>query len=379
MEFRSAISLGTESDLIVKDICDQLGVGDGIDLAIVFVRPSDENSAERLLEELRSSLGAKHIIGCTAGGVLGCGREVEDGVGTSVIAARLPGVVVEPIAGVDSGGDETLPEDARVCILLADPFTTSTERVLQKFNRARSGVPVIGGVASWAMSPGQNRLVSDHGVTNSGFVGVVLRGSVDVDVVVSQGCRPVGETYTVTSCQGNVISELDQELPLQILEQVFADADQEDQSLMRSGILVGRGVSLDREALGRGSFLVRGVIGADRESGAISVADHMKESEIVQFHVRDAMTARDDLEMLLIPQAFEDKPAGVLLFTCNGRGERFFGQPNVDVTIVGRALGDDIPLAGFFCGGEIGPIGNSNFIHGYTASMAIFRPERSAT
>ena len=149
MEFRSAISLGTESDLIVKDICDQLGVGDGIDLAIVFVRPSDENSAERLLEELRSSLGAKHIIGCTAGGVLGCGREVEDGVGTSVIAARLPGVVVESIAGVDSGGDEMLPEAARVCILLADPFTTSTERVLQKFNRARSGVPVIGGVASW--------------------------------------------------------------------------------------------------------------------------------------------------------------------------------------------------------------------------------------
>ena len=201
----------------------------------------------------------------------------------------------------------------------------------------------------------------------------------DVDVVVSQGCRPVGETYTVTSCQGNVISELDQELPLQILEQVFADAGQEDQSLMRSGILVGRGVSLDREALGRGSFLVRGVIGADRESGAISVADHLKESEIVQFHVRDAMTARDDLEMLLIPQAFEDKPSGVLLFTCNGRGERFFGQPNVDVTIVGRALGNDIPLAGFFCGGEIGPIGNSNFIHGYTASMAIFRPERLAT
>ena len=153
MEFRSAISLGTEPDQIVKDICDQLGAGDGIDLAIVFVRPSDENSAERLLEELRSSLGAKHIIGCTAGGVLGCGREVEDGVGTSVIAARLPGVVVEPIAGVDSVGDEMLPEDARVCILLADPFTTSTERVLQKFNRERSGVPVIGGVASWEMSP----------------------------------------------------------------------------------------------------------------------------------------------------------------------------------------------------------------------------------
>jgi small ligand-binding sensory domain FIST len=267
-----------------------------------------------------------------------------------------------------------LPDDARLCILLADPFTTSTESVLQKFNRARSGVPVIGGVASWAMSPGRNRLVSDHGVTDSGFVGVVLRGSLEVDVVVSQGCRPVGETFTVTACQGNVISELDHELPLQILEQVFADADQEDQNLMRSGILVGRGVSLDREALGRGSFLVRGVIGADRDSGSISVADHMNQGEIVQFHVRDAMTAKDDLEMLLIPQAFEDKPSGVVLFTCNGRGERFFGHPNVDVTTVGRALGDDVPVAGFFCGGEIGPIGNSNFIHGYTASMAIFRP-----
>ncbi len=374
VEFRSAISLGTEPNLIAKDICDQLDASDDIDLAMVFVRPSDESSAELLLEELRSSLGAKHIIGCTAGGVLGCGHEVEDVVGTSVIAARLPGVLVEPIAGVDSGGDEMLPDDARLCILLADPFTTSTESVLQKFNRARSGVPVIGGVASWAMSPGRNRLVSDHGVTDSGFVGVVLRGSLEVDVVVSQGCRPVGETFTVTACQGNVISELDHELPLQILEQVFADADQEDQNLMRSGILVGRGVSLDREALGRGSFLVRGVIGADSDSGSISVADHMNQGEIVQFHVRDAMTAKDDLEMLLIPQAFEDKPSGVVLFTCNGRGERFFGHPNVDVTTVGRALGDDVPVAGFFCGGEIGPIGNSNFIHGYTASMAIFRP-----
>ena len=373
MEFRSAISLGTEPHVIAKDIGDQLDAGNDLDLAVVFVTPSDESFAELLFNELRVSLGAKHIVGCTAGGVLGSGLEIEDAVGTSVIAARLPGVVVEPIAGLDAG-DEFLPQDARLCILLADPFTTSTERVLQGLDRSGPGVPVIGGVASWAVSPGQNRLVSDDGVTDSGFVGVVLRGSVDVDVVVSQGCRPVGGQFTITSCTGNVINELDKEAPLQILEQVFVDAGQSDQNLMRSGILVGRGVSVDPEALGRGSFLVRGVIGADKESGAISVADHMKEDEIVQFHVRDAMTARDDLEMLLTPQAFEEKASGALLFTCNGRGEHFFGRPNVDVSIVGKALGEDVPIAGFFCGGEIGPIGDSNFIHGYTASVAIFRP-----
>lgn len=374
MKFVSAVSLETEPDRIAQDIDDQLAAEDPFDLVVVFVRPQTDPAGAEVLSGLYKRLAPGRFIGCTAGGVVGAGREIEDDTATAVLAARLPGVRVDPLPDLDDDAVSLEPDDLQACVVLVDPFSTATEALLRRLDHLAPGIPVIGGVASWASAPGRNRLAQDGAVTNSGLVGVTLRGNVRVSTIVSQGCRPVGDWFTVTSSRSNLVQELDGRPPLEVLQQVFTEASPDDQKLMRSGILLGRGVAQQPDDLGHGSFIIRVVLGADRESGAISVADRMREGEYVQFHVRDAQSARDDLEMLLTPQVFEEAAAGALLFTCNGRGERFFGQRDADIAIIGNALGEQVPVAGFFCGGEIGPIGSANFVHGYTASLAVFRP-----
>ncbi len=378
MKFVSAISLETEPARIAQDIHDQLAADGPFDLVVAFVRPPTDPAGAEVLAGLREILAPRRFIGCTAGGVVGSGREIESDDATSVLAARLPGVRVDPLPDLDDEAVDLAPDDLQACIVLVDPYSTATEALLRRLDQLAPGVPVIGGVASWATAPGRNRLAQDGNVVNTGLVGVTLRGNVRVSTIVSQGCRPVRDWFTVTSSRSNLVQELDGKPPLEVLQKVFAEASPEDQKLMRSGILLGRGVARQPDDLGHGSFVIRVVLGADRESGAISVADRVREGEFVQFHVRDAQSARDDLEMLLTPQVFEETAAGALLFTCNGRGERFFGERDADVAIIGNALGEQVPVTGFFCGGEIGPIGSANFVHGYTASLAVFRPGSDA-
>ncbi len=374
MKFVSAISLETDPGRIAQDIHDQLAADSPFDLAIAFVRPQTDPAGADILAGLHAQLAPERFIGCTAGGVVGASREIEDDAATAVLAARLPGVRVDPLPDLDDAEISLETQDLQACVVLVDPFSTATEALLRRLEQLAPGIPVIGGVASWASAPGRNRLAQDGEIANSGLVGVTLRGNVQVSTIVSQGCRPVGDWFTVTGSRSNLIQELDGKPPLEVLQEVFAEASPADQKLMRSGILIGRGVAKQPDNLGHGSFLIRVVLGADRESGAISVADRVREGEYVQFHVRDAQSARDDLEMLLTPQVFEETAAGALLFTCNGRGERFFGERDADIAIIGNALGEQVPVAGFFCGGEIGPIGSANFVHGYTASLAVFRP-----
>ena len=374
MKFVSAVSLEAEPERIAQDIHDQLAADGPFDLVVVFVRPPTDPAGAEILSAMSEQLAPRRFIGCTAGGIVGAGREIEDDTATAVLAARLPGVRVDPIPDLDDDDVTLEPDDLQACVVLVDPFSTATEALLQRLDQLAPGIPVVGGVASWASAPGRNRLAQDGAITNSGLVGVTLRGNVRVSTIVSQGCRPVGDWFTVTSSRSNLIQELDGKPPLEVLQEVFSEASPEDQKLMRSGILLGRGVAKQPDDLGHGSFIIRVVLGADRESGAISVADRVREGEFVQFHVRDAQSARDDLEMLLTPQVFEETAAGALLFTCNGRGERFFGERDADVAIIGNALGEQVPVTGFFCGGEIGPIGSANFVHGYTASLAVFRP-----
>ncbi|MCY3749375.1 MAG: FIST C-terminal domain-containing protein [Chloroflexi bacterium] len=377
MQFVSAISLEVDPSRIAQDIHDQLGADGPFDLVVVFVRPQTDPRGDEVLSGLYEQLAPGRFIGCTAGGVVGAGREIEDDTATAVLAARLPGVRVDPLPDLDDDAVSLETDDLQACIVLVDPFSTATEALLHRLDQLAPGIPVIGGVASWASAPGRNRLAQDGAVANTGLVGVTLRGNVRVSTIVSQGCRPVGDWFTVTSSRSNLVQELDGKPPLEVLQQVFSEASPDDQKLMRSGILLGRGVAQQPDDLGHGSFIIRVVLGADRESGAISVADRVREGEFVQFHVRDAQSARDDLEMLLTPQVFEETAAGALLFTCNGRGERFFGERDADVSIIGNALGEQVPVTGFFCGGEIGPIGSANFVHGYTASLAVFRPASS--
>jgi small ligand-binding sensory domain FIST len=265
------------------------------------------------------------------------------------------------------------PPETRLFVILADPFTTPMDAVLEAFNTYYPELPLIGGMASGSQRAGGNALLFNDHVLNNGAVGVALAGAFEVDVIVSQGCRPVGRPFTVTSARENVIYGLEDHPPLEWIKDLVESMPSDDRMLLSNGLYIGRAVGTDRNSLGRGDFLIRGVMGLDQETGVMVVGDYIEEGELVQFHLRDATTAEEDLEMMLAPQLFFDPPCGGFLFSCNGRGTRLYDYPNGDISTIQKIIGD-VNLAGFFCAGEIGPIGRKNFLHGHTASLALFRP-----
>ena len=213
MKFVSAVSLETEPERIAQDIHDQLAADEPFDLVVIFVRPQTDPDGAATLAGLHARLAPGRFVGCTAGGIVGAGREIEDHAATAVLAARLPGVQVDPLPDLDDEDVNLAPSDLRACIVLVDPFSTATEALLRRLDELAPGVPVIGGVASWASAPGRNRLAQDGAVTSAGLVGVTLRGNVRVSTIVSQGCRPVGDLFTVTSSRSNLLQELDGTAP----------------------------------------------------------------------------------------------------------------------------------------------------------------------
>jgi small ligand-binding sensory domain FIST len=234
--------------------------------------------------------------------------------------------------------------------------------------------PVIGGMASGMKAAGDARLALDDGVYAEGAVGVALSGEIEVDCVVSQGCRPVGETFVITKCEKNVIEQLDGKRALVAIEEMIAHLPLHDRQLIATGgLFIGRVIDEGKGNYGRGDFLIRSLVGVRREAGAILIGDMVRTGQTLQFHVRDGKTAEEEMRLLLEGETIlADAPAGALLITCNARGTRLFDMPHHDVTLTRQVLGA-IPVAGFFAAGELGPVGDKNFIHGHTAALALFR------
>lgn len=346
------------------------------DLAVVFLGAAHAADARRVAERIGARLAPRHLVGVTAGAVVAGAREIEDPRSVSIWAANLPGATVTPVrypppaAGGEAGQPwPEPPQDTTALILLADPFTFPADAFLAWWDQARPGVPVSGGLASGAARPEDVRLLVDDRAVDGGAVGVALSG-VRARTLVSQGCRPVGESYTVTRADRNLIGELGGESPMDRIRATFAEADPADRELMRTGLHIGTVIDEYRETHGRGDFLVRGVLGAEADTGAIAVGDVVRVGQTVRFHVRDADSADEDLRELLDGFDAAGPPAAALLFTCNGRGERLFGSPDHDAALLTQALGG-VPLAGMHCAGELGPIGSRSFLHGFTASVLV--------
>jgi small ligand-binding sensory domain FIST len=353
------------------------------DLAVVFASPHHAEGARELLRVLDQEASPGGVIGCVAQGVVGGRREVEDGPGVSVWLGASLGPVetfAMDFVSTGSGGSGAfagwrLPDDAATAgaiLLVCDPFTFPADLFLRHVNETLAGTPVIGGMASGAVRPGETLLFHDREVLSSGAVGVRLSG-VAVRAMVSQGCRPIGQALTVTRADGNVLLELAGRSPLERLKETVNALPVVDRQLLSQGLQMGRVIDEYKVEHGQGDFLVRGVVGADPDSGAIAVGDQVDVGQTVQFHVRDAATADEELRALLerIVRELPGRPAGALLFTCNGRGSRLFSSPDHDAALVSSYLGG-APLAGFFCAGELGPVGGRNFLHGFTASLALF-------
>lgn len=348
--------------------------GDDPDLVVCFVSPHFTGTFDDAANALRNLLSPQVLVGVTAGGIIGGSREVEEGPAFSVFAAQLPDATLTPVAlRVEETPDGTAvtgwpdpPGSPSTLLLTADPFTFPADAFLRRLNEDRPGLSVIGGLASAASHPGGNRLILDEQVTADGAVGVFVDG-VTVDTVVSQGCRPIGQPFTVTGAERNLISGLGGQPALQRLQELAAAASEEERELLRNGLQVGLVVDEHKVDFGRGDFLIRNVLGADPDAGAIAVGDVVDVGQTLQFQVRDRHAADEDLRALL----HAHRADGALLFTCNGRGEHLFGVPDHDSGVVAELLGS-VPVSGAFCAGELGPVGGRNFLHGFTASLALF-------
>jgi small ligand-binding sensory domain FIST len=367
----------------------QLG-GGAPDLLLAFASSEHAGEFERIAALARRRFPAALVAGCTAGGVIGDAHEAEEGPALSLTAAALPGVALSAfhldmtsLPPAEGGArawralvgrtPETLPK----LLLLADPFTMDARGLIAGLDLAYPGAPKFGGLASGGVRAGENRLLLGRDVHRSGALGIAFSGDVAVETMIAQGCRPIGAPMIVTRCHGTLLQELDQRPPMKVLAELYGSLDEHDRALMRHSLFLGIEMRADRVEYDPGELLVRNIVGADEETGALAVGAELRPMMVTQFVLRDARTAEDDLRRMLGHRPFAAPPAGALLFSCVGRGAGLFGRPDHDTALFEEKLGPT-PLGGFFCNGEIGPVGGTTFLHGYTSAFAIFR-EQAAT
>jgi small ligand-binding sensory domain FIST len=350
------------------------------DLVLVFAGAPYLASAEEGLAAVDEILAPRALAGCGAQGVVATGREIEDG-GVAVWAASLPGATIQSfhLEAVRTGPKEVaitgMPDLdlAQAVLLFVDPYTFPIEPLLAQLGEEHAGLPVVGGIASAGGGPGAAVLFHDGAVAGQGAVGVALSG-VEILTGVSQGARPIGPEMIITAAEGNVIHELASKPAVTRIGEVIAGLDPHEQALAATGLLLGIVIDPNKPEYERGDFLVRGLLAADRASGSITVGEQVHVGQAIRLHVRDGESADEDLREILAAKVGEllDRPAGALLFTCNGRGSHMFDEPDHDAGALRAAL-RGAPTAGFFCAGEIGPVGDRNFVHGFTATLAVFR------
>jgi small ligand-binding sensory domain FIST len=348
-----------------------------VDLAFIFLSPAHLVEAEAAAEAVREELAPRHLLGCVAEGVVAGVRELEEGPAVAVWAGALPGAEIEcfHVAAVQTEEGTAMAgfpelEDPALVTLLVDPFTFPAGPFLARLNETHERIPLVGGIAAGGRRSGTQALILDDAVHAEGAVGAVVSG-LPVLTVVSQGCRPIGREAVVTRCDGNVVYELAGKPALERLRREIAALSSEEQALAARGLLAGLVIDENRPQYDTADFLMRGLLGADQATGALTLGDTVRVGQTLRFFVRDAASADADLRQALGGKLGRARPAGALLFTCNGRGTNMFPEPDHDARVVTEMLRTDA-LAGFFCGGEIGPVGGKAFLHGFTATLAVF-------
>lgn len=412
---RSAMSVRQDTHDAALELADRFAEGPAPDLLFVFASPEHHGRMGTVQDTVRHRTGARHVVGLTAEGVLAGPTERERAPALAAMALTLPGVRIRPF-WIDPPPSSDPPEsraaalgeqigagdDLRAAFFFADPFSVPLVNLIPDLSASRTqraGLggrsspigTVLGGLASAGAQPGANTLVCDGEVRATGAMGVSLSGPVRIDAVVSQGCRPFGPRMVITKARGNLILELGGRPAVEAVREAVATLSEADRQLLGGSLLIGRVIDDTKKHLGRGDYLVRVVLGADEQSGAVAIADLVRAGQTVRLHLHDARTAREDLALLMDGQRLYGRPAGALVFSCNSRGERLFGPGGHDAAAVCHAFdpapdgpraaksgrevdpGSGIPLTGFFAAGEIGPIGDQVFHHGHTAVVALIR------
>jgi small ligand-binding sensory domain FIST len=396
MQWTNALSTHPSLEAAITDVVEQAAASltAPADLGLVFISSAFMSEYSRLLPLLAEKLSVSVLIGCSAGGIIGSKQagetqEIEAEPALSLTLAYLPDVDIQPFyivgeelpdsdsspnAWIDLVGVE--PSTTPQFILLSSPLASGTNDLLQGLDFAYPGSVVVGGQASSGVMNGRVGLFLNDKLYQEGTVGIALSGNVVLDTIVAQGCRPIGEPLQVTKAERNIILELDEKVPLVVLRNLISSLSDEERNLAQHSLFVGLAMDEFRLNLNSGDFLIRNILGVDPHAGAIAIGDRIRTGQRLQFHLRDAEASAEDLEILLqeyqSENASEPSPVGALMFTCLGRGTGLYGRPNFDSQIFSRYL-HDLPMGGFFCGGEIGPVSGRTFLHGYTSVFAICR------
>jgi small ligand-binding sensory domain FIST len=361
---------------------------DGADLVFLFASAAYVRAYPALVRRAYEATRARVLIGCSGQGVIGAAREVEHEPAVALLALHLPGATLrgarltqQDVETCHTPGDwrrETLvlPDEVNAWLVFADPFRIDAEALIAGLASAYPGRPLIGGLASGDPRLQRTHVFLDDQVYDEGAVAVALGGAYTVRTVVSQGAEPIGEPWTITSARGHVIETISQRPALEVLVRTLQALPPQVQERAQRNLLVGLAMDERRVQFRRGDFLIRNLIGVDRSTGALAVGAHPRIGQTIQFQIRDARAADEDLRALLrqTKEALGTlRPVAAVLCSCNGRGVGLFGEPDHDARILAETF-DLQSIAGFFCNGEIGPVGPGVFLHGYTASVALIVP-----
>lgn len=394
MKWASALSDATSAKrplvALVKECCHQIEEQlEGVppDLVVAFVSPHFIDEYDLAPQVVLDDLRARNFIGCSASGLIGGGIEMEQKPAVSMVAAVMPDVEIHPfhlvnpdLPDLDAAPEKwhqlmgVNPDQQPHFVLLPDPFSFKIDVLVQGLDYAFPQAKKIGGLVSGARRPNQNALFIQDKLYRNGSVGVALHGNLVVDTIVAQGCKPIGKPLRVTKAEKQILFELDGKNAVNALQEMVEGLSENEHNLVRQSLFIGIAMDEFQMSHKAGDFLVRNILGIEPNLGALIIGEPLREEQTVQFHVRDAATSADDLRFLLKEQrdAQEKQPDGALLFSCLGRGEHLYGMSNHDSDCFREYLGP-VPLGGFFCNGEIGPIAGTTFLHGYTSSFGIFR------
>src|SRR5579872_1775853 len=357
-----------------------------VSLGLVFMSPRFFPHARQVLEILRVHGQVPLLAGCSSGSLIAGAEEVEENAGLALALYSLPGAELKAVHFTQEGVEKAESPghwqratgvsagQTNGWLVFADPFHLDSEDWLRSWNEAYAPLPVLGGLASGDYSAQQTQIYLNGEVFEEGGVAVSIGGGVKLLGVISQGCTPIGETWTLTKVERNLIQEIGNRPAYEVLAETFNNLSAEEQKTSRGNLFVGLVINEYLEDFHRGDFLVRNQIGADPHSGILAVGAVPRPGQTMQFQRRDAAAATEDM-LALLGRAREQLAGltvyGGCLCSCNGRGRHLFGSPSHDAQMIQRRLGP-FGLAGFFCNGEIGPVGDRNFLHGYTASLALF-------
>jgi small ligand-binding sensory domain FIST len=367
---------------------DEDGPSPAPDLCLFFASPAYED-VDALVAQAYRRTAASVLIGCSGQGIVGPNREIEGKAALSAMNLQLPGAQLYPkhleaedLAALDSAEawrawTGVAPERVNAWIVFVDPFTCDAEEIVSGLTVAYPGTTIAGGLASGLQSRRGTQLFLNGALYNSGAVILGIGGAYTIRTVVAQGAAPIGEPWTITGVERNVLRKIGNRPALDVLRETLGNLDEEMRDRAARNLLVGLAMNEYRETFEQGDFLIRNVVGYDSESGALAIGAMPQVGQTIQFQIRDADAADFDLKRQLENTRARVDPdliAGALLCTCNGRGVGLFGSPDHDARSFTEAFGP-VPMAGFFCNGEIGPVGGQTYLHGFTASLALFVPK----